>query len=107
MLFQLKKYTRTIFTFLAIACIEKSVSQTFHPGLSSQFQRTIDSLKTAQNVKGIAASVFIPKLGMWRSASGISNGTIPISADMEFGIASNTKLFTAVTILKLAELYEN
>lgn len=104
MLFQLQKYTRTILPFLAIACIEKSMSQSFHPGLSAKFQQTIDSLQTAQNVKGIAASVFIPQLGMWRGANGISNGTIPIRTDMEFGIASNTKLFTAVTILKLAEL---
>jgi D-alanyl-D-alanine carboxypeptidase len=78
-------------------------AQSFDPTLSIQLQNTIDSIRTANNVKGISACAFYPGMGTWKGVSGISHAGSPITVDMEFGIASNTKLFTAVLMLKLAE----
>jgi D-alanyl-D-alanine carboxypeptidase len=39
----------------------------------------------------------------WVGASGISNGTTPITSDMLFSAGSITKMFTAATIIQLAE----
>lgn len=51
----------------------------------------------------MAASVYYPGQGIWTGASGLSYSGHPITADMEFGLASNSKLFTSVMLLKLAE----
>ena len=42
-------------------------------------------------------------MGTWKGVTGISHGGTPITSDMLFGIGSNTKLFTGVILLKLAE----
>ncbi len=42
-------------------------------------------------------------MGAWKGVAGISHTGMPITSDMLFGIASNTKLFTGVLLLKLAE----
>jgi D-alanyl-D-alanine carboxypeptidase len=55
------------------------------------------------NTKGISASVYCPGQGVWKGVSGISYAGHPLTTDMEFGIASNSKLFVAVTMLRLAE----
>ncbi|MFM7217427.1 MAG: serine hydrolase [Bacteroidota bacterium] len=78
-------------------------AQSFDPILAGQLQTTIDSIRTANNLKGISAALFYPGMGIWKGVSGISHPGVPIDSDMEFGIASNTKLFTGVLILKLAE----
>ena len=90
-------------TIVFLMCIGPLQAQTFDPGLASQLQNTIDSIRTANNVKGISACVIYPGVGTWKGVSGISHPGIPINPDMEFGIASNTKLFTGVLILKLEE----
>jgi len=41
--------------------------------------------------------------GTWKGVTGISHTGTPITSDMLFGIVSNTKLFTGVLLLKLAE----
>jgi D-alanyl-D-alanine carboxypeptidase len=78
-------------------------AQNFDPTLAAALQNKIDSLHIAQNLKGISAAVIYPGMGKWQGTSGISHNGTAISSDMEFGIASNTKLFTAVLMLKLAE----
>ena len=40
---------------------------------------------------------------MWKGIAGDSYSGFPITSGMEFGIASNTKLFTGVIVLKLSE----
>ncbi len=55
------------------------------------------------NIKGMSASVYLPGQGMWKGVSGLSHTGVPINSDMEFGIASNTKLFVSTVMLKLAE----
>lgn len=78
-------------------------AQAFDPVLASALQSKIDSFRTADNLKGISASVIYPGMGTWKGVAGISHAGIPISSDMEFGIGSNTKLFTGVLLLKLSE----
>lgn len=94
----------------AVLCISLCLlpignTQTFNPALAARLQTTLDSLVTlfATNTKGISASVYCPGQGFWKGASGISYAGQPITTDMRFGIASNTKLFVAATLLKLVE----
>lgn len=80
-----------------------AVAQSFDPILAGKLQNKIDSIRIAKNLKGISACVLYPGVGIWRGASGISHSGNPVRPDMEFGIGSNTKLFTGVLLLKLAE----
>jgi D-alanyl-D-alanine carboxypeptidase len=52
-------------------------------------------------VKGLSAAVLVPGMGTWTGVSGIAGTGIPMTSDRRFGIASNTKLFIAVTLAKL------
>jgi len=79
------------------------VAQSFDPILASRLQNKIDSFRTANNLKGISAGVFYPGMGTWKGVTGISHTGTPMTSDLLFGIASNTKLFTGVLLLKLAE----
>lgn len=78
-------------------------AQVFDPNLAASLQNTIDSMRIANNLQGISASVIYPGEGMWQGVTGESYAGNPITPDMEFGIASNTKLFTAVIVLKLGQ----
>jgi D-alanyl-D-alanine carboxypeptidase len=78
-------------------------AQNMDPVLAAQFQRTTDSFRQVNKLRGISVGVFIPGTGTWKGVSGISHPGAPITADMEFGIGSNTKLFTGVLLLKLVE----
>lgn len=78
-------------------------AQSFDPLLAATLQLKIDSLRAANNLRGISACVLYPGVGKWQGVSGVSHAGTPINSDMLFGIASNTKLFTAVLLLRLAE----
>jgi D-alanyl-D-alanine carboxypeptidase len=78
-------------------------AQSLPPDLANQLQSKIENLRIANNLKGISACVMYPGMGTWQGVSGISHPGAPITSDMAFGIASNTKLFTGVLLLKLAE----
>jgi len=97
----MKKSFFLLTTFLSFTVFIKA--QTFDPILASELQNKIDSMRTAGNLKGISASVIYPGMGTWKGVTGISHTGTPITSDMLFGIASNTKLFTGVLLLKLAE----
>jgi len=77
--------------------------QTFDPVLASELQNKIDSIRNTNNLKGISASVIYPGMGAWKGVTGFSHLGAPITSDMLFGIASNTKLFTGVLLLSLTE----
>lgn len=88
---------------ISIAFSHNIQAQIFNSALASRLQNTIDSILIVKDIKGISAGVYIPSMGTWQGVSGISHPGVPITHDMEFAIASNTKLFTAVLLLKLAE----
>ena len=92
-----------IFVSISLFFSQNIQAQIFNSTLASRLQNTIDSILIAKDIKGISAGVYIPSMGTWQGVSGISHPGVPITHDMEFAIASNTKLFTAVLLLKLAE----
>lgn len=79
-------------------------SQPFNPLLAGMLQDTLNTyVSQITNIKGMSASVYIPGQGVWNGVSGNSFAGQPITTDMRFGIASNSKLFCSVMLLKLAE----
>jgi D-alanyl-D-alanine carboxypeptidase len=75
----------------------------FDPALASKLQVTLDSMRNVMNLKGISSSVTIPGQGTWFGVSGVSHQGVNISKNMYLGIASNTKTFMSVLVLKLRE----
>jgi D-alanyl-D-alanine carboxypeptidase len=51
----------------------------------------------------MSAGVYVPGQGIWAGTSGLSYSGQPMTSDMKLGLASNSKLFTAVVMLILAE----
>ncbi|MDZ4847361.1 MAG: serine hydrolase [Chitinophagales bacterium] len=95
-------------TFLAVifslAMVQTSSAQSFSPQLAAMLQDTLNKyVALITNIKGMSVAVYLPEHGIWKGTSGVSSAGQPITADMEFGIASNTKLFVAAALLKLAE----
>lgn len=81
-----------------------SKAQPFNPQLAAMLQDTLNTyVQQVGNVKGMSAGVYIPGQGIWTGVTGISHTGQPINAGMRMGIASNTKLFVAAILLKLAE----
>ncbi len=90
--------------FLLASVIQFSSAQTFNPLLSAMLQDTLDYYTSViPSIKGMSASVYYPGQGIWQGVAGESYTGEPITTDMEFGIASNTKLFVSAVMLKLAE----
>ncbi|MFM7768527.1 MAG: serine hydrolase domain-containing protein, partial [Bacteroidota bacterium] len=92
-----------IIYFQFFVLVASAQAQSFDPVLAGRLQNVIDSMRTTNNIKGLSACVIYPGVGTWKGVSGVSHFGTPINSDMEFGIASNTKLFTGVLMLKLAE----
>src|SRR5690242_16457968 len=82
---------------------QAQTSPTFDPTWASQFQAALDNSILNLNVVGASAAVLAPGQGLWIGTGGESYASSPITSDMRFGIGSNTKLFVAVTMLKLQE----
>jgi D-alanyl-D-alanine carboxypeptidase len=97
----MKKTAGILLTLLSFTMGAKA--QTFDPVLANNLQNKIDSISTVNNLKGISACVIYPGVGTWKGVTGNSHNGFPITSEMEFGIGSNTKLFTGVLLLKLAE----
>ena len=75
----------------------------FDPTWANRFQTVLDSVMQATGAKGASMAVYTPEEGLWTGVSGTSNGFEDITPEMRFGIGSNTKLFIAVTMVKLQE----
>ncbi|MFH1121193.1 MAG: serine hydrolase [Bacteroidota bacterium] len=89
---------------ILIMTINTVKAQPFNPQLSVMLQDTLDACVAGiTNVKGMSAGVYVPGQGIWQGTSGVSYSGCPVSEDMKFGIASNTKLFVATAMLILAE----
>jgi D-alanyl-D-alanine carboxypeptidase len=79
-------------------------AQAFNANLATMLQDTLNFYFTAfNNIKGMTAGVYLPGQGYWQGKAGESFTGQPITQDMGFGIASNSKLFVATMMLKLAE----
>jgi D-alanyl-D-alanine carboxypeptidase len=98
---------KKILITIAVTCILQPGSyaqDTFNPGWAQRFQFVLDSIVAADNIMGATAAVMVPGEGIWSGISGNSLPGVPLTPDKRFGIGSNTKLFIAVTIMKLQEL---
>jgi D-alanyl-D-alanine carboxypeptidase len=91
------------FIIILILC-SSSARGDIDPLLAARLQNVIDSVRIHFNYKGVSTSVFIPSQGTWSGTSGVSHGAVTITPDMKFAIASNTKTFIAVLMLKLQEM---
>ncbi len=97
----MKKLLKVLFF---LSAFQSAQAQSFNPLLAAMLQDTLDTyVSLSSNVKGMSASVYLPGQGIWQGVSGVSYAGQPITSDMNFGIASNTKLFVATGMLKLAE----
>ncbi len=92
-----------LLSIIAFAFIVQCTAQTFNTIWADQFQTALNTAVSTNNIKGASIAVYSPGQGLWTGVSGNSSLGVPITADMRFGIASNTKLFIATTILKLQE----
>lgn len=104
-----KKHILIIFTLITLLTLQlynlqAQVQSGFDSTLAARLQFLIDSIRTANNYKGVSAAVIIPGQGTWLGVSGVSYSGVNITPGMKFGIASNTKAFISVLMLKLAEL---
>jgi D-alanyl-D-alanine carboxypeptidase len=97
----MKKLIRlTIF----LALLQTANAQTFNSLLATKLQDSLNYYVGAiTNIKGMSASVYLPGQGMWKGTTGISYAGQPITSDMKFCIASNSKLFMATAMLQLQE----
>lgn len=93
----------SISTFLMLPS-PQAKAQVFNPLLASMLQDSLTYYVTAiANVKGMSAAVYLPGQGVWQGTAGLSYAGQPITSDMKFGIASNTKLFVSAAVLKLVD----
>ena len=72
--------------------------------LQNRLAFVLDSVCSKHNIKGASVAVLIPNNGIWKSTYGESYAGHPITSDMMFGIASNSKTYTAALMLKLQEM---
>ena len=83
---------------------QESNAQSFNSQLANMLQDTLNTyFQQVGNIKGMSAGVSIPGQGNWIGVAGISHTGQPINTGMRMGIASNSKLFVSVMMLKLAE----
>lgn len=97
-----KPFLALLAAWLFVMFPAKGLAQAFDPFLAARLQQQLDSLRSAYTVRGISVGVLLPAQGLWQGVSGFSHMGVPIGPDMGFGIASNTKLFTAAALLKIA-----
>ncbi|HEU5167763.1 MAG TPA: serine hydrolase [Chitinophagaceae bacterium] len=79
-------------------------SPTFDPVWAAKFQDAINNGLPGSGVHGVSVALTFPGMGTFIGVAGESAPGIPMTPDMQFGIGSNTKLFTSVLALKLQEL---
>jgi D-alanyl-D-alanine carboxypeptidase len=90
-------------SFLLVFMMQGAHAQ-FNTLLANMLQDTLNYyVSQIPNIKGMSAAVYIPGQGIWKGVAGVSYTGQPITSDMRMGIASNTKLFVATMMLKLAE----
>lgn len=94
-----------IFFFLLVNPMNqlKAQANSVDPQTAAHLQTQLDILLSANNLKGLSATVIIPGKGTWKGVSGISHASVPIDTAMVFRLASITKNFTATAILLLQE----
>lgn len=78
-------------------------SPSFDSTWAEQFQTVLDYIISVNNIHGGSLAVYAPGQGLFTAVSGISTQWLPVTSEMRFGIGSNTKLFIAITLVRLQE----
>jgi len=89
---------------LLLAFTASTVKAQLNPKFTSRLQYVLDSTCNLYHIKGASAAVLVPNVGLWKGVYGISDIGKPITPDMLFGIASNTKTYVSSIMLKLQEM---
>ncbi len=104
-----------VFSFrLGLACIliaiwwsdaiAQSTTSGFDPLYAQQLQTKLNQLGTNGNFAGgLTAAVLVPGEGIWTGAWGRAAVNTPVTTNMRFGMASNSKAIIAGLILKLQD----
>ena len=96
----MKKYC---LSFLLLLMMQGAKAQ-FNTLLANMLLDTLNTYTAMiPNIKGLSVAVNVPGQGIWTGTTGVSYTGTPITAGMRMGIASNTKVFVATIMLKLAE----
>lgn len=72
--------------------------------LQSRLAFVLDSVCNKHRLKGASVAVLVPNSGTWTGTYGESYSGHPITSDMMFAVASNTKTYIATLMLKLQEM---
>jgi CubicO group peptidase (beta-lactamase class C family) len=73
--------------------------------MEQQLQAALDEgFAQVDDAKGFSVAVWTPTQPMWTGVAGVSHAAVPITHRTPFAAGSITKTFTALTILRLAEL---
>jgi D-alanyl-D-alanine carboxypeptidase len=102
----MKKYLHAIaYTILFVHLLRAQVtSPTFDPQWAARLQDAINTALPGSGIHGVSVAITFPGMGTFIGVAGESAPGIPMTPDMQFGIGSCTKTFTAVLALKLQEL---
>lgn len=90
--------------FALLALISGSLKAQLPPSLENRLGFVLDSVCSAHRIKGASVAVLVPNNGIWKSTYGISHVGQPITSDMMFDVASNTKTYLSALLLKLQEM---
>lgn len=99
-----KMIKTTIVLFLLSGCLRLS-AQPVDTSLAAIFDHTLDSMKTALNVKSLSVAVQLSDGAIWAGAKGLDSQfpQTAVTPDHAYAIGSVTKTLTAACVLQLAD----
>lgn len=81
----------------------QATDPTFDPAYAQKLQQALNQAFTAGSFAGLSVAVRVPGHGLWVGAAGSSMPGQPITPNMRFGLASNSKSFVAALCLRLVD----
>jgi D-alanyl-D-alanine carboxypeptidase len=89
------------FTKIESSAIDTSLH--FNKHVCDSLDKHLNYVKKKGNYKGLSLAVAVPGKGFWKSTTGESGTSVPLTANTKFHALSMGKIFTSAIILKLAE----
>lgn len=97
-----------LLAFLLVGCARKAEeAEVSSADMSEELQKLVDSVASSPEIPGALLAVNAPRIGLdWQGSAGVAEVTSerPISVDEPLRVASNTKTFVAVALLRLWEM---
>lgn len=98
-----KTYSYALIIIL-LTVISGSLKAQLPSSLENRLNNVFDSVCSKYRLKGASVAVLVPNNGVWKSTYGFSHAGQPVTSDMMFDVASNTKTYMAALLLKLQEM---